>query len=79
MAEFKRKKGESFEAFFRKFNKTLQLNGKLFDFRKRKFFLVNSNKAKQKKYALASIKIGAKRDYLRKIGKLSENDKLPKK
>ena len=79
MVEYKRKKGESFEAFLRRFNKTLQLTGKLFEARKRKYLAPNRNKAKQKAYALVSNKMRAKRDYLRKIGKLPENGKLPKK
>lgn len=79
MVEYKRKKGESFEAFLRRFNKTLQLSGKLFEARKRKFLNPSKNKAKQKTYALISNKMRAKRDYLRKIGKLPEDGKLPKK
>lgn len=72
MVEFKRKKGESFEGFLRRFNKTLLRSRKLKEVRGRKYLKAKKNKAGQKEYALASKKIREKNEYLRKIGKLKE-------
>ncbi|RLC38971.1 hypothetical protein DRH27_00920 [Candidatus Falkowbacteria bacterium] len=72
MVEFKRKKGESFEGFLRRFNKTLLRSRKLKEFRNRKYLKAKKNKAGQKEYALASKKIREKNEYLRKTGKLKE-------
>ncbi|PIP33927.1 30S ribosomal protein S21 [Candidatus Falkowbacteria bacterium CG_4_10_14_0_2_um_filter_48_10] len=70
--EFKRKKGESFENFLRRFNRRLIQSGKLYEARSRKFRTRGKNKAKQKEYALVSLKMRSKKEYLRKIGKLKE-------
>ena len=72
MVEFKRKKGESFESFLRKFNKSLIKSRKLNQVRKRKFLLPKKNKSHQKEYALSNMRTKAKIEYLRKIGKLKE-------
>lgn len=72
MVEFKRKKGESFEGFLRRFNKTLIRSRKLNEVRKRKYLQPKKNKSQQKEYALVSNKLRSKKDYLRKTGKLKE-------
>lgn len=72
MGEFKRKKGESFESFLRRFNKSLLASRKLNEVRKRQYLVPKKNKNKQKKYALVSLKMRAKTEYLKKIGKLKE-------
>ncbi len=72
MVEFKRKKGESFEGFLRRFNKTLIRSRKLNEVRKRKYLQHKKNKSQQKEYALVSNKLRSKKEYLRKIGKLKE-------
>lgn len=73
MVEFKRKKGESFEGFLRRFNKTLIRSRKLNEVRKRKYLQPKKNKSQQKEYALISNKLRSKKEYLRKIGKLKED------
>ena len=73
MVEFKRKKGESFEGFLRRFNKTLIKSQKLNEVRKRKYLTSKKNKNQQKEYALSSIKLREKKEYLKKIGKLKED------
>ncbi|MFH1822474.1 MAG: 30S ribosomal protein S21 [Patescibacteria group bacterium] len=78
MVEFKRKKGESFESFLRRFNKGMQQSGKLFTIRQRKYLTPKKNKRQQKEYALTSLKLRNKREYLKKIGKLKEEDKRRK-
>jgi len=70
--EFKRKKGESFENFLRRFNRRLIQSGKLYEVRQRQFLNPGKNKSQQKEYALVSKKMREKKEYLRKIGKLPE-------
>lgn len=72
MVEFKRKKGESFEGFLRRFNKTLIRSRKLNEVRQRKYLQPKKNKSQQKEYALVSNELRSKKEYLRKIGKLKE-------
>ncbi len=79
MTEFKRKKGESFESFLRKFNKALRSSKRLNEARGRKSLAPKKNKRKQKEYALTSLKLRQKNEYLRKIGKLSEDSRNKKR
>jgi ribosomal protein S21 len=72
MVEFKRKKGESFESFLRRFNKGLKQSGRLFVARKKQHLEPKKNKRQQKQYALSSLKMRKEKEYLRKIGKLPE-------
>jgi hypothetical protein len=72
IVEFKRKKGESFENFLRRFNKRLISSGKLYEVRRKQFLVPKKNKTRQKTYALASLKLRSKKEYLRKIGKLKD-------
>ena len=75
MVESRRKKGENFEVFLRKFNKRLQQSGKLYEVRKRQYLSPKLNKTGQKQRALVGKKIRSEREYLRKIGKLAEEPK----
>ncbi|HAM88700.1 MAG: hypothetical protein US83_C0003G0061 [Candidatus Falkowbacteria bacterium GW2011_GWC2_38_22] len=75
MVEFKRKKGENFESFLRRFNKTLIKSRKLNEVRKRKYITHKKNKSQQKEYALISRQMREKKEYLRKTGKLKEETK----
>ena len=72
MVEFKRKKGEGFESFLRRFNKTLIKSRKLKQARGAQYLTPKKNKSQQKKYALVSMKIREKNEYLKKIGKIKE-------
>jgi len=72
VGEFKRKRGESFESFLRRFNKSLLHSRKLRDVRQRQYLIPKKNKNKQKKYALVSREMRAQKEYLKKIGKLKE-------
>jgi len=72
VTEFKRKKGESFESFLRRFNKRLQQSKKLLQARHNKYLQPKINKNKQKLRALVGQKLRSEREYLRKIGKLKE-------
>jgi ribosomal protein S21 len=75
MVEFKRKKGESFESFLRRFNKALIQSRKLNEVRQRQYQKKDKNKNQQKKYALVSRQLREKKEYLKKTGKLKEESK----
>lgn len=72
MVDVKRKKGESFEAMYRRFSKRMQQSGKIFEAKDRQFIKHKKNKNAQKNSALVSLKLRAKKEWLRKIGKLEE-------
>lgn len=72
MVESKRKRGESFEVFLRKFNKRLLQSGKLYEVRQRQHQKKKPNKTLQKKRALVGREIFQEREYLKKIGKYKE-------
>ena len=74
MTEFKRKKGESFESFLRRFNKGLRNSKTLNVARKKRTLVPKKSRREQKQYALKSLELRKKKNYLRKIGKLSEEE-----
>jgi len=69
MTETKRKKGETFESLLRRFNKRMLQSGKILQAKKVRFFEKEPNKNLAKKLALRRLKIKAKKEYLKKIGK----------
>jgi ribosomal protein S21 len=73
MVQFKRKKGESFEAFLRRFNKRLQQSKKLMEARQKRYTRKTKNKNQKKQSALVSLKLKEQKEYLRKTGKLEES------
>lgn len=75
MVDFKRKKGENFESFLRRFNKKLQQTGTLKLARKKRYLEQKDNKIKKKKRALTGQKIRNEKEYLKKIGKLKEDNR----
>lgn len=72
--EVKRKKGESFEALFRRFSRRLQQSGKVLEVRGHRFFERTPNKNKVRDSALRRLEMGARREYLLKTGKVKEED-----
>jgi len=72
MAEFKRKKGESFESFLRRFNRGLKNSRVLMVARDKQVLHPKKNKRRQKESALKSLELRSQKDYLRKTGKLKE-------
>ena len=75
MADFKRKPGESFESFLRKFKQGLRNSKRLEKARSKKYLEPKKTKREQKKYALNSLDLRQKKEYLRRIGKLEETRK----
>lgn len=72
MADLKRKPGESFESFLRKFKKALKNSKRLEKARSKKYLEPKKTKRQTKKSALISLDMRKKKEYLRKIGKLEE-------
>lgn len=74
MVDIKRKKGENFDAFLRRFNKRLLQSGVLLQARKIRFKQEEKSKNLQKSSALRKLKTQAKREYLQKTGQLKEDN-----
>jgi len=72
VAEVKRKKGETFESLIRRFSKKLQQSGRLLQSRKIRYYTKKKNKTAIRLAAARRSEINAKREYLKKIGKLIE-------
>jgi ribosomal protein S21 len=72
VAEVKRKKGETFESLIRRFSKKVQQSGRLLQVRKIRFKTKSKNKTALRSAAARREEITAKREYLKKIGKLVE-------
>lgn len=79
MVELKRKSGETFESFLRRFNKRLQQSGRLLQARKVRYFTRPKSKDRIRKEAAKRTEFRSKRDYLKRIGKLPEEDTYHKK
>ena len=75
MLETKRKKGESFESFYRRFVRRIQQSKVLVEARGARFHDSPASRNKQKKDALEREKMKKEKDYLRKIGKLEERSR----
>ncbi len=74
MADFKRKPGESFESFLRKFKRGLKNSKRLEKARSKQHLEQKTTKRLQKKKALTGLALRKKNEYLRKIGKLPETN-----
>lgn len=77
MADFKRKPGESFEGFLRKFKKGLKNSKRLEKARSKQHREPKVTKQKQKKHALIGLALRKKNEFLRKTGKLPETTTRP--
>jgi ribosomal protein S21 len=74
MADFKRKPGESFESFLRRFKTGLKNNKILEVSRKKRTLKPKSTKRIIKKRALIGLDLKKEREFLRKTGKLEEKN-----
>lgn len=72
--EAKRKKGESFEALFRRFSRRVQQSGKNLTVRASRFLAKKPNKNRKRDSALRRLEMGAKREYMLKTGKITEEE-----
>lgn len=78
MAGVKRKKNESFEAYMRRVKKVWQQSGKVLQVKKTRFFVGEKSRNVQRKSALHRLAVAEKMTYLKKIGRLPE-DQFKKK
>ncbi len=69
-----KKKGESFEALFRRFTKRLQQSGKLLNAKANRFFSREESKTKRHKSAIRRLEKKAIFEYELKTGKIKEED-----
>jgi ribosomal protein S21 len=75
MADFKRKPGESFEGFLRKFKRGLKNSKRLEKARSKQHLEPKKTKRTNKKRALSGLVLQKKNEFLRKTGKLPEGRK----
>lgn len=73
MADFKRKPGESFESFLRRFKTGLKNNRILEVSRRKQHIEPKRTKRILKKRALIGLDMHKEREYLKKTGKLKED------
>ena len=74
VSEIKRKKGESFEGFMRRVKRRWQQSGKLLQARKIQFLQHGKSKNMQKQSTVKLMQKHSKLEYLRKIGRLPEEE-----
>ena len=75
MSDCKRRKGESFEQFFRRVKQGWKLSGKILQVRKIKVFVPKKSKNMRKERKVTHTKMQAKKAYLQKIGRLPQDDR----
>ncbi len=68
-----RKPNESFEAFMRRTKKRWQASGKILQVKKVRFFETPKSRNMRRKSALRRVQITEKMEYLKKIGRLPED------
>jgi len=72
MVEVKRKKGETFDALLRRFQRRFQESGKNIEVKKRRFLQRDQNQNKRRGSALRREEMRVKYAYLAKTGQLKE-------
>ncbi|MBM5789888.1 30S ribosomal protein S21 [Candidatus Parcubacteria bacterium] len=79
VVDVKRKKGESFESFLRRFGRRLQQSGNQLEARKIRFYKEKPNKNKMRESALRRKLMGEKREYLLRIGQVVDEPRKPRR
>ena len=72
MLEVKRKKGETFESFLRRFNKRLMQSGVILYVKKHRYLKKGESRNMQNKTAILRKKYRENIQYMKKIGKLPD-------
>lgn len=75
MAEVKRKKGETFDALLRRFQRRHQESGRTIEFKGRRFHAKAENDNRRRESALYRIAKKSKFEYLIKTGQVQEDAK----
>ena len=76
MIEVVKKRGESLSAMLRRFNRKVQQSGVLLEARKSRFFKRPKSTKLKKKSAIRREKVKNYREYLIKIGKISQDERV---
>jgi len=71
----KRKKGESFEAMYRRFSRRFMQSGKKLSVAGKRYHSKKKTGNKRKDSALRGLKITEKRNWMIKTGKINEDDR----
>ena len=74
VSDCKRKKGESFEQFFRRVKQGWKLSGKVLQVRKVQFFEEKKRKNVRQKLKVRGTHLAQRKAYLQKIGKLPKDE-----
>jgi ribosomal protein S21 len=74
VVEVKKRKSESFDALLRRFNRRLIQSGKMIQAKKIQYHKKAKNKNAQQVSALRRKESREKREYLRKVGKLTDEN-----
>ena len=72
--EAKLRRGESFEALFRRFTRRVQLSGNIIQAKRDRFLEEKPNKTLKKRQALRRIKIKNELEHLLKTGQIKEGE-----
>jgi len=75
MIEVKRKKGETFDALLRRFQRRFQQSGKQIETKKRRFHDSGKNRNQRRDSALRRVQKSEQYAYLTKTGQLKEEPK----
>ena len=75
MLEVKRKKGETFDALLRRFQRRMQASGKVLQAKKIRFHKKDASKTKRRDSALRRVEKSVNYAYLAKTGQLKEEPK----
>lgn len=74
MSDIKRKKGESFDSFLRRVRRRWKQSGRILEARKRTVFTPKKSKNVQRNSAVVRSQKISKTNYLRKIGRLPQEE-----
>ena len=74
MSDVKRKKGESFEGFMRRVKRQWQQSGSILRAKKIQYFNPTLSRNERRKKAIKKSNLESKITYLRKIGKMPEEE-----
>ncbi len=75
MLEVKRRKGETFDALLRRFQRRMQASGKIIQAKKVRFHKKDPNRNRRRDSALRRVEKGENYAYLAKTGQLKEEPK----
>ena len=78
MLKITRRKNESFEAFFRRFNRRIQLSGRILQARKIRYHERDKSDSKLKTAAIRRLEKTSEREYKIKTGQLKEEERRRK-